>query len=712
MIFFTLGMNFFSIFLNANPILRVVQEQLDVIVGCIAILAFVADCILNSYINRQLDISNELRELYDCKVVGIKPNDFFCKSDKDEIKKHLAKAEYVQDRDKYEVWYREIFCEDDFANAICVMMDNVIYTYRVYDAYVKIIARNIAAISIVFLLYTCFFFWAEVANQIILVSPFILFIAVFDEIKELITSFMTAKELAGDNEKLYLYVLKNAEEFKHYDENEKERVIRNLEDVILTNRSKSLFIPAKVRYQFLDNNCIYYQDLDKIKCAYMGDQVCKPEVSKDFEICAAVKTADEELTTEEECQVVNMEQIHEELLGMLIDVKKVLDEGHIQFMLDGGTLIGSIRAGNEQKFLAWDDDIDISIHTRDVKTAMSLIREKLGDKYELQDYESEDYYSPRLSRFRIRQKNEISYIDEKDSELYELYEHRGLFIDVYAYTPILYNRFMDGWYRIIFIHTMHKKIRKVESKWKHNEHNAQDKCLKKFSKLKDKYMERSNWYLEHAKCEKYYCYEPHYLDNLKYPGPYIPAEDLYGKSGEEYQNCWLEGLEFCAPAVPENVLRAFYGENWNRSPFVSIKELKKKQDSQFANILVNRKVDYLYKLFFAYPITKKIGKYKTKRKVKNEYSLYTGQINKLEKKLQTRNKWYLDHARCDTYVSYPPEKINKQRLKIYYSRERIEEDTKAYDFDAHLYTKSDFDATLYKHVKRVNIVGKAYPVEE
>ena len=268
----------------------------------------------------------------------------------------------------------------------------------------------------------------------------------------------------------------------------------------------------------------------------------------------------------------------------------------------------------------------------------------------------------------------------------------------------------------MFIHTIHRQIKKVEAKWKHNERNEQEKYLKNFLKLKNKYMKRSAWYLKHAKCEEYYCYEPHYLDSLKYPGPYIPAEDLYGKSGDEYQTCFLEGLEFCAPACPENVLRAFYGENWSRSPFVSIEELKKKEDAQFTNILVNKKIDYLYKLFFAYPISKKIGRYRKKRRIKNDYSLYAEQICKLENKIKERNKWYLAHAKCEEFVSYPPEKINKQRLKVYNLKSELNKAAggaeKELDFNIHLYTKSDFDATLYKHVKRVDIVGKAYCVEK
>ena len=45
-----------------------------------------------------------------------------------------------------------------------------------------------------------------------------------------------------------------------------------------------------------------------------------------------------------------------------------------------------------------------------------------------------------------------------------------------------------------------------------------------------------------------------------------------------------------------------------------LEELKKKEDAQFTNILVNKKIDYLYKLFFAYPISKKIGRYRKKRR--------------------------------------------------------------------------------------------------
>jgi phosphorylcholine metabolism protein LicD len=529
-----------------------------------------------------------------------------------------------------------------------------------------------------------------------------------------VSSHSTAKQLADENKKLYEYILNNADELKRENEGKKSALIRNLEDVVITNREKSLFIPKSVRKKFLDNGSIYYLQLDNIKCRYMGDNVSKPETAEEFEIPVAVDISDDKLTDVEEKNVVNMQQIHDELFGMLKDVKKVFDEGGVQFMLDGGTLIGSIR--DNGKFLPWDDDVDISIRTEDVERAKKLVREKLGEKYVVQDCETEKYYSPRLSSFRIRQKNEVSLTDEKDSVLYERYDGRGLFLDVYAYCPVLVGRNVDWCYRKLFIHPLHRHIKRIEDKSRYKAKGNErfsEHYLAKFEKLKKKYVSRIEWYLKHVNCRDYYCYEPRYLDNLKHPGPYIPAADLYGTSGKEKQSGNLEGESFGVPAIPENVLRAFYGENWNRSPYCSVEELKQKGEPKTYNILITKHIDYMYKRWLVYPNVKKLEKLQARRRYKNRYDIYDKKIARLEKKIKSRNDWYLAHAHCRKYVAYQPAMLNKNRLKIYIKRAEFEKtDGSKYNFDIHMYTKSAFDATLYKHLKRASIGGKEYVADK
>lgn len=282
-----------------------------------------------------------------------------------------------------------------------------------------------------------------------------------------------------------------------------------------------------------------------------------PQYAKDFEICSI----------EDEETLVDFETIHRELTDMLEDVKACLDKHQISFMLDGGTLIGACRSTNNHSFLQWDDDIDIAIKSCDTKRIKEIIAEELGEKYTIQNYGNEDAYSPRLATFRIRQKNSHSMVCEKDSELFELYATRGLFIDVYAYCPILVCKWVDVLYRRLLIHPINKRIRKVEADWKFG-HDS-EKALAKFRRMKKEYVKRGNWYIRHAKNEKYVSYEPFYVYNLNESGPYIKAEDMYGKKRMSV----FEGREYEIPSNSEAVLTAYYGKEWEKSPFVSLEDL-------------------------------------------------------------------------------------------------------------------------------------------
>lgn len=530
------------------------DNYLDILVGCFSIFAFVTDFFLVNKVSENLSKSNALRELYDVRVLDIVPNEFFYHYTEQEINSFIEMSKYVKDNDKYEVWYREIFSKNDFANAICAMMDNVIYTYHVYTENMK---QHLWKLLVTFLLFGIYCLVYATGRVLFLsINPFVLFLSIFDYIKEIIDGLFTSKDLVQNNKALKESIISNSEELLA--SQDKKIILRCIQDVIIDNRENGLFISKSVRNKFLNNDCVYYKELDYVKQIFWGNHVEKPQYASEFEIC----------TVEDEEVLINFEMIHTELREMLKDISDCLRESQISFMLDGGTLLGAFRKTNNQCFLQWDDDIDISIKSSDVKRIKELIDKKYSDKYEIQDYYNEESYSPRLATFRIRQKNSVSIICEKDSELFELYSKRGLFIDVYAYCPILGCRWLDAIYRILFIHPLNKKIRRIETEWKVG-HNP-EKTFIRFKKIKMKYIERANWYIHHARNKKYVSYEPFYIYDLKKPGPYIRVEDMYGEKTIGV----FEGAEYEIPFNSEVVLRAYYGEKWEVSPFSTLESIR------------------------------------------------------------------------------------------------------------------------------------------
>ena len=570
------------------------DEWLDILVGIAAITAFAFDLYLQKSIDDNMEKSNILREEYDCKVLGIKKNGFYGNNSEEEIDELKKVSRLVPDMSKYEVWYRETFSkakDDNFSNAICLAMDNTIYTYHIYKDFKRQIRNQMILLGVGFLLYLAWFEFTPDDYYVAMVTPFLLFVSLFDVVKELIESYIVSRDLEKSNEKLIKYVKTNAKEILSK-KSERDILLRSLEDIVYNNRAKSMFIPRKTRNKFLKNGNPYYRDLDEIKNLYWKEKdLVKPESSEDFLIPCP----------ERENKNMSMSEIHKELIEMLKDIKSIIG-GEVEFLLDGGTLLGAKRDGNT--FLPWDDDVDISIKSTDADKLKEIFENQ--DKYVIQDYYSEEYYSPRLSRLRIRKKDTQYIVDEKDSELYPLYDNRGLFIDVYAYSPIFVNRFFDYVYRMIFFSRLHKRIRKAEKEWKTKD--SDPRALDEFKRLKGIYKKRRKDYLEYVHCDDYYAYEPCYMEpglkikgwlgkvvndhetlkdffaNQVNPAIYIKKEALYGNEDSDtraFKESVFVDESFGVPLDENEVLSAYYGGNWIKSPYKRIDDLKDYESNEF-----------------------------------------------------------------------------------------------------------------------------------
>ena len=559
-----------SLYLNFGFI----ENKRDYIIGIASIIFLLISKILDNKNKDDLEISNTLREYYDCEVFELERNPYLCDftllfDDKGKWKKEIINAwESRADipSGKYEVWYGEIFCNNRRKNILAFQMDNVMYTYYIYKEYLKRIELYIklmyAFVSIILL--SSIFIWKTIVVFVLMMFSLAGAIQLLLEMKS------NTEELIKDNNAIFNYVKNNSNEIKAKLA-ESDSVIRNIQDAIIKNRKNSLFVPSKVRNVYLKKykGNPYYIQLNSIFSIYFdGEQLDIPENECDIEV----------LSKDKETPITTLDKVHERLMTMLLDLDTVLKNNNIHYMLDGGTLIGAVRKDERNtvnltdgKFIFWDDDIDISIKSSDINRLIKAIEENLLDKYDIQYYDNEEFYSPRLSNIRIREKVDKSILCEKDSELYEKYKYRGLFIDIYAYSPILINKTIDGLWRKVFIYGLYKKIKSIENAWKYGGKDNRVKNELRFIDLKKKYLNRVKWYLTHAKNENYYCYTPNYIENLKKAGPYISKDVLYGKE----VIAEFEGHKFNIPSKTDEVLTRFYGKEWFKSPFKSVEALLK-----------------------------------------------------------------------------------------------------------------------------------------
>lgn len=98
-----------------------------------------------------------------------------------------------------------------------------------------------------------------------------------------------------------------------------------------------------------------------------------------------------------------LDKLHKILLEILLEVDKICKKHNIKYMLDGGTLLGSVR---HKGFIPWDDDLDI-LMTREnyVKFKYYALKELNPDKYFYQDRKTDPNYP--WGYARIRRKNSV-----------------------------------------------------------------------------------------------------------------------------------------------------------------------------------------------------------------------------------------------------------------------------------------------------------------
>lgn len=515
----------------------------EIIIAALTTIVGFLTYLIDYIIQKNTDTSNHLRALYDHKVLGLKYNPYMYQNEN--ISENIKKAKKVSYDPKYEVWYSEVFSDDYFANVFCCQIDNLLYAKH---AYKKAKRFYIWAIVILSTLVIASIFVSLIQREylIAILVAFSVF-ECYDVFVSKISSLNTGLDLCvGFCD--YAKGLSPA--------SLTEDVLERTQEVINKNRDLCIFLPRIIRNKFLEDDNPFYKELNEYKLLFMGDQARIPETADDIEV-----------VYEDGSDTVVLKDIHARLFDMLERVVQVFNENGIEYMLDGGTLIGAMRKST-QGFIPWDDDIDISIPVNQLEAAKKVLCEQLD--YVIQDAENEPFYSSRLSPFKIREKNEQSMISEKDSMLYVRYQNKGLFIDVYTFSPILIAKPIDRLFRMMLIHPLNRKLERIENHYHRGSCKSQHK---KFFKLKKQHMRLLSFYEKHARNTRWYVYSPGYIYDLSKAGPYHLATDLH--QGSVKTTLW-EGKEHRIPTNPNAILSAYYGKDWETPPFMRKKEIVEK----------------------------------------------------------------------------------------------------------------------------------------
>lgn len=116
-----------------------------------------------------------------------------------------------------------------------------------------------------------------------------------------------------------------------------------------------------------------------------------------------------------------IKQIQQVLLEMMDDLDKLCKQENLVYFICGGTAIGAVR---HKGYIPWDEDLDLCMPRRDYIRLAQLVRERLSDKYWVQNICFHDNYD--LNFMKIRKKG-TRYV-----ELFESNEEcAGIFIDIF-----------------------------------------------------------------------------------------------------------------------------------------------------------------------------------------------------------------------------------------------------------------------------------------
>ena len=516
------------------------DELCEIIIGIMAAAAAASVYLLDALIGKYTDISNHLRLFYDHNVLGVHYNPYLFPNS--EINKYLDMAKKVKDSPKYEVWYSEVFAENHYANVFCCQMDNLLYAKHAYKKTKEhyLIGISIFTVSVVFAILISILAKDIVKTLLIIFSVlefYDVFIAKINDLDEALDVCVTYCEHAKQIRPCEL----------------DEVVINQTQDIVNQNRALHIFLPSRIRKLFLEDGNPFYRELDQYKHKFMGEQAVIPERAEDIDIMF-----------EDGSNAVPLCEVHNRLYSMMKQVADVLDNAGIEYFLDGETLIGTMR-NSLNGFIPWDDNVDIAIPFHQIEKAKKALSEHLD--YVIQDAENEPFYSPRLSAFKIREPNHRSMVSEKDSSLSTRYQNKGLFIDVYAYSPILVARPIDAIFRRLFIHPLNHRLETVDNNFGRYTDKQQ---IKKFFKLKKHYLKVLDFYKKYAKNEKYLAYFPGYICNLSKAGPYLLSSALFEK--EHSKAFWISEF-YKIPKNPDAVLFAYYGDDWKEPPYLTKSEL-------------------------------------------------------------------------------------------------------------------------------------------
>ena len=123
----------------------------------------------------------------------------------------------------------------------------------------------------------------------------------------------------------------------------------------------------------------------------------------------------------------HLREVQLKQLDILREIDRICTTHHIDYWLDGGTILGAVRHGG---FIPWDDDIDIAMRLEDLPRFSEACQKELPGNLYLQTMETEPACRLPISKVRDKESFLVEYTDDFTRPY-----GKGLYVDIFPMIP-------------------------------------------------------------------------------------------------------------------------------------------------------------------------------------------------------------------------------------------------------------------------------------